>query len=191
MPLRYVRDTDTPCLHRRSAALHRDDRALTAEEEDYFNADDDDDDESTQTSNGVNGISPTDTLVPAKRSDVAEQDGSDIDRRKRQKFDSPSSTDSTPLLSVTDKGERTIETTAVDDTNSSAELSQPTTDPEVELARIREKRKRAEDEEDDEDFLTAKKMSQDSQKEKSKVGLASMKNKNVSGKLKLFFGKKT
>jgi hypothetical protein len=64
------------------------------------------------------------------------------------------------------------------------------TDPEVELARIREKRKRALDEEDDEDFLVVKRNGVEKDAPKAKAGTAGAKTKNVSGKLKLFFGKK-
>lgn len=106
-------------------------------------------------------------------------------RRKRQKLALSTSEDSSLSDSTSDEislaGE--IGTDGVD-------LRELESHHEEELARIREKRKRAEDEEDDADFLIAKKASQEKDKENTKVGLAAGKTKNVSGKLKLFFGKK-
>lgn len=159
---------------------HRDDRALTAEEEDYFNADDDEEEDS-QVANG----SPASTTIPLKRSEATADASVDEDnsmRRKRQRVGLPNGTSSpvSELLSL-----------STEDVSDDVDLREVESHHEEELARIREKRKRAEDEEDDADFLAAKKLSQEKDKENAKAGLASAtKTKNVSGKLKLFFGKK-
>lgn len=126
--------------------------------------------------------------MPLKRSDSATEDGSaqgDPLRWKRQKLgQSPEENGSSPQEGADNDAAPTKQNT------DSIDLSELESQREEELARIREKRKRAEDEEDDVDFLLAKKQSQDRDKENSRVGMAAAKSKNVSGKLKLFFGKK-
>ena len=167
----------------RIATNHRDDRALTVEEEDYFNADDDDDEDS-QIANGTYATA-TGSL---KRTELSTTDGTDQGdplRRKRQKLDLSTSDAGSLAESISDNGPL-----AADVDTDGVDLRELETQHEEELARIREKRKRAEDEEDDADFMNAKKASQDKDKGNTKVGIAAAKTKNVSGKLKLFFGKK-
>lgn len=150
---------------------------MTAEEEDYFNADDDDED--SQVPNGHQ------STIPLKRSesipDEATDDANLLPRKRQKLASSDDATEAAPDVTGKNDGEGSDE----------VDLRELESHREEELARIREKRKRAEDEEDDADFLAAKKMSQEKDKENTKVGLAaSTKAKNVSGKLKLFFGKK-
>lgn len=126
--------------------------------------------------------------VPLKRPDSSDNEGSaqgDPLRRKRQKLGLSNSENGSSSELLTHASAVPSEQVA-----DSVDLLELEGQHEEELARIREKRKRAEDEEDDTDFLAAKKATQEKDKENAKVGLPASKTKNVSGKLKLFFGKK-
>lgn len=130
----------------------------------------------------------TSATVPLKRSDTSTEDDAvqgDPMRYKRQKLGESAEQNGFSQEDVKEAGP-----VLAKDSTDSVDLRELESHREEELARIREKRKRAEDEEDDVDFLLAKKQPQDKDKENSRVGLAAAKSKNVSGKLKLFFGKK-
>lgn len=179
------------------APSQRDERSLTAEEEDYFNTEDDDDEleEGPQPlpRSTTSGDTSATSTVPQKRQEAAHEandTGEDGFSRKRRRLSVPSL--ASEGSGVTLSSDIAADSPALSFGNDEphAQLSQPDTDSESELVRIREKRKRAEDEEDDDDFLLAKK-SQAEKDNKPSNGSLSGKSKNVSGKLKLFFGKKS
>lgn len=177
----------------------QDQRSLSFEEENYFATDDDDGNGEeaenihvSQPSLSTNSKTSKPwsffkTYAGVKAAAAADLDGNPSELNREENNDSPNRAAlsgeknshpislSSSLLSSTSSPPSAP---VLDNTN-------PTTDPEQELARIREKRKRQENEEEEEDMLTKKKTNTTSSNGK-KQGIGGA----APGKFKLLFGAK-
>ena len=168
-------------------------RSLSTEEENYFNAEEDDDDEPAASVEVMHAEEPmdqvgsklrrTESTSTLLRSNAVGDEYKGSPRRKRQKLDSIT----VKSTEVDDTGLQTNERPNPNVEDSFAvRLAEPTTDPEQELERIREKRKRAEHEEEEENVLVKKKTGSShiigGLNKKGPLG------SSAPGKLKLLFG---